>query len=564
MLETLTITNLALIERAEITFASGLNVLTGETGAGKSIVVDAISCVAGARSDRDLVRTGAEAMTVTAEFSDADVAEWLAENDVEPDDSLIITRRVTRDGKSSARVNGFAVTTAQLRELGSRLIDVHGQNDGRRLLDESAHLGSLDAFGGYADALRTYAAAYAAVRENARALAKIVSDESERARRTDTLRAQIDEIESVNPRVGETAELEQRRAILQNAEKLSAAFDGAYRALYGGSDSDGAAALLRDAESHLASAADYSDDYAKLLERARGLRYEADDLAESVRDVRRSADFSPTALDAVLERLAALSRLSRKFGDESQCLTYLDTAKSELDTLEFSDERRRQLEKERDTLLAAAIDAASAVTQHRRDAAERLRARIEDELRGLAMPNVRFAVEFVPEPELTAHGAENARFLMSANAGEEPGKVAKIASGGELSRIMLALKNVLSETDPTDVTVFDEIDAGVSGIAAQRVGEKLATLARAHQVLCVTHLPQIAAIADAHYEISKASSGDDGDVRTFTSVRRLDRAGRRLELARLTGGDNVTQTTLDAAEEALVAAEKYRQLTVDC
>jgi DNA repair protein RecN (Recombination protein N) len=285
------------------------------------------------------------------------------------------------------------------------------------------------------------------------------------------------------------------------------------------------------------------------------MRYNAEDLAEEVRDVRRGLEFSPEELDAAEERLAQLRRVTRKYGgDEEAALEYAEGAQKELNDLEFSDERRRELERARVALLENANAAAAALTKARTDAAARMKKRIEQELAHLAMPAVRFAVALTPGEAFTVRGAEDACFLMSANAGEEPGKVARIASGGELSRIMLALKNVLAETDPVDVMVFDEVDAGVSGIAAQRVGEKLSSLADARQVLVVTHLPQIAAMADRHFAISKAEDGG----RTRTSIRALDRESRVLEISRLTGGDNITETTKKSAAEQLDAAEAYK------
>ncbi|MDR0838574.1 MAG: DNA repair protein RecN [Oscillospiraceae bacterium] len=557
MLQTLQIENVVLIDRAEVSFGAGLNVLTGETGAGKSIVVDAISAISGGRTPRELIRTGEDHASVTAELSDVPPFPWFEDNGVEPpeDGALIITRKITLDGKNSVRVNGAAVTVAQLRELGSLLLDIHGQNDGRRLLDERAHLASLDAFGGHTAELDAYRAAFTALRETEKSLKSIIDDAAERERRADALRYQIDEIAAANLAPGESKTLEERRAILANASRLSDAFDGAYAALYGGEDTDGASALLREAERSLEGIEEFSEKYAALLARVRDLRYNAEDAAEELRGERAKLDFSPEELDETDARLDAIRRVTKKYGgDESAALDFLDKITKELDDIEFSDERKKELERERALRLAAATDCAAALTTARIAASERLRALLEAELRDLAMPGVRFEVELVAQDALTANGAEDARFLMSANAGEAPGRISKIASGGELSRIMLALKNVLSESDGVPVAVFDEIDAGVSGVAAQRVGEKLSDLARGRQVLCVTHLPQIAAMADTHFGITKSEEGG----RTVTDIENLDLDKRVLELSRLTGGENVTETVKNAAREQLAAAQKYK------
>ncbi|MDR2501981.1 MAG: DNA repair protein RecN, partial [Oscillospiraceae bacterium] len=491
MLESLSISNLALISRVELGFGQGLNVLTGETGAGKSIVVDAISAVIGSRVEKTLVRSGADALSVTAEFSGLGELAWFSENDIPPDDTLIVTRKVTAEGKSSCRVNGAPVTVTQLRALGEFLIDVHGQNDGMRLLDERAHLAVLDAFGGNAALLARYRDRFEELWTTEKLLDKLRGDDGALRARAELLRDQIEDIEAGALRIGEEAELEERLAMLKNASRLHGALDGAYEALYGGDDSDGAAALLRDAETFLEDLNGFSASFRELFERARDLRYNAEDIAEEVRAARQSVEFSLEELDGLSDRLAEISRLTRKYGgDEPAALAYLERAQKELCEIDVSDERRVELERERNEKYAAARISAQELTAARISAAENLKHRLEEELAQLAMPSVRFAVRFTENSGLGRDGAEGASFLMSANAGEEPGRVSKIASGGELSRIMLALKNVLGESDPVDVMVFDEVDAGVSGIAAQRVGEKLSELARRRQILVVTHLPQ--------------------------------------------------------------------------
>ena len=558
MLETLQIENVVLIERAEVDFGRGLNVLTGETGAGKSIIVDALTAIAGGRTPRELIRTGAHDASVTAEFSGIPELSWFAENDVDPPEggSLIILRKITAEGKNTCRVNGAIVTVAQLRELGAALIDIHGQNDGRRLLNEKAHLAAVDAFGRHSAELEAYYGAYRALRETQNALERTQLDASELERRTDMLRFQIGEINGANLRVGETAELEARRAILMNASRLSGAFDAAFEALYGGDESAGAVSLLREAEDSLSGIAQYAEKFSELAERVRALRYDADDVAEELRGERRKLEFSPEELDETEERLSQISRLVRKYGgDEESALQFLNDATRELGEIEFSDVRREELERELKAREKAAKDCAAVLTEARRRSADEMERRVKMELSDLAMPGVTFEVELVPSDELTSSGAEDARFLMSANAGEKPGRIAKIASGGELSRIMLALKNVLSEADDVGVVVFDEIDTGVSGVAAQRVGEKLSDLSRGRQVLCVTHLPQLAAMADTHFGIRKSEAGG----RTTTEITNLDGEGRVLEISRLTGGANITETTKNAAREQIAAADAYKK-----
>ncbi|MDR3309944.1 MAG: DNA repair protein RecN [Oscillospiraceae bacterium] len=565
MLETLTIRNLALIDKAEIDFGRGLNVLTGETGAGKSIVVDAIICVAGGRVSKDLVRQGEDALSVTAEFtSDSSVSDWFRNSEIDEDSTIVLSRRLTADGKSTVRVNGVPVTVTQLRSLASRLIAVHGQHDSGWLVDESAHGGALDSFGGrfsegYAARAKRYRESFAALRENERALEKIKSGERDKRFRADLLRSQIDEIESAAPSPGESAALDERLQILRNVSRLSGAFDGAYLELYGGEDSDGAAALLRNAESSLGGVSAYSERFAVLARRLTDVRLETEDVAEELRGIRSEFDFTPEELDAAELRAQRLNKLALKYGDETEALAFLESAKNELLELDTSDERRVELEARRGELLTAAEEAAADYTAAKTEAGNELRVRMVRELSALSMPNVRFETELVKNAALTENGAEDVRFLISANAGETPGRIAKIASGGELSRIMLAFLTVFSEITPRGVSVYDEIDAGVSGIAAQRVGEKLSAISRAGQVLCVTHLPQIAAMADTHFEISKSSRSVNGELRTYTEVTRLERLGSIAEIARLTGGENVTDTTLASAEEMINAAEKRKR-----
>lgn len=556
MLRELHIENIAVIERADIEPGAGLNVLTGETGAGKSIVIDSLEAVLGARASRELVRTGAVRASVTAAFTADNAEDWLEENGLDAEDGVIIRRRVSQDGKSSAQVNGVPVAAAELRALGSGLLDIHGQNDGRQLMDETRHRDYLDGFAGMAEQLSRHRELYSAYRETAAQLRRLDEAESERERRERDLRQTAEELGAANIRPGEEESLSSRRELLRNAEKLREALDAAYEALYGGEGS--AAEQAGEASAWTERAAALAPELDEALAEIEQARSNIEDAAERLRDFREGLDFSPGEYDALETRLSQLRRLEKKYGrDEAGLAELLESAQRGLEELDSSAERRTQLEAELAKRKKAAYNSAKELSKLRKAAGEELRERIELGLRELSMPSVRFEAEIVPmqgEPGFDESGMDEVRFLMSANAGETPGRISKIASGGELARIMLVMKDVLSERDGVPAMVFDEIDEGVSGIAAQRVAEKLARLARKKQVICVTHLPQITAMADTHFLIEKT----ERDGRTYTKVTPLEREGRIRELARLHGGDNVTETTLASAAEQLDAAYKYK------
>ena len=558
MLNELHIENIAVIERADISFAGGLNVLTGETGAGKSIVIDSIGTVLGERVSRELVRHGAEKGLVSAVFDlDRATEQWLRDNEIEAEDELILQRRISADGKSSCRVCGAPVTAAQMKELAALLVDIHGQNDGRQLLDERRHREYLDRFGSYEDSLAEYGSQYEKYRAIEKEMAKLNMDELEKARLSDSLSFQISELEKAELKVGEMDELSSRRDLLRNAEKLTEAIDEAYSALYGGEEN--ALTLAQNAEYYAQRAAAIAPELEKARSSISDAVFSLTDAAELLRDFKESLDFSPEEYDRLETRLALLNKLNRKYGkDEAELMDYLCQCRDKLDEIQYSDERLLKLNKELEAQKNRCLSAAENLSRMRHQAADALENRIVSELRDLNMPSVRFAVEFAPvENKLgfDANGMDQIRFVMSANAGEEMGRISKIASGGELSRIMLAMKNVFAEKDPVSTMIFDEIDTGVSGIAAQRVGEKLYSVSRGKQVMCVTHLPQIAAMADSHFVISK----EERQGRTFTQVRALDTEGRKRELARLHGGDNITPTTLASAQEQLAAAEEFKK-----
>ena len=557
MLHELHIENIAVIERADIRFEKGLNILTGETGAGKSIVIDSIGAVLGERVSRELVRRGAEKALVTAVFDPDGAEDWLRENDIEPEEELILQRRILSDGKSSCRVCGNPVTAAQLKELASLLVDIHGQNDGRQLMDEKRHLGYLDSFGRVDEEKNAYLTQYRRYREIQKELKQLTMDEVEKEQLSESLRYQIAELERAELKAGEKDELVSRRDLLRNSEKLTEALDEALNLLYGGEDN--AVSMAQNAEYYAGRAAALVPELESCTASIHEAAFSLSDAAETLRDFRDSLDFSPEEYDRLEERISLLNKLERKYGrDTDSLIAYLDECREKLDRIEYADEKSEKLRRELEAQKKLCRKAGQVLREKRQTAAGELEGRIIRELRELNMPSVRFAVEFSPlegEPGFDANGADQVRFLMSANAGEELGRISRIASGGELSRIMLAMKNVFAENDPVSTMIFDEIDTGVSGIAAQRVGEKLYSVSKGKQVMCVAHLPQIAAMADSHFLIAK----QERQGRTYTEVTKLDREGQRMELARLHGGDNITITTLASAEEQLEAAERYKQ-----
>ena len=558
MLSLLHIENIAIIESADISFDSGFNVLTGETGAGKSIVIDAISAVLGQRTSRELIRTGAKSALVTAVFTGLPRLGWLADNGFEQGEELLLQREIQGDGRNACRLNGRPLTVAQLRELGRQLLDIHGQHDGQQLLDPACHLGYLDGFSKTAPLLEEYREAYHSVTALRRQIASLEMDEAERSRRVDTLNYQIRELERAELKPGEDEELNSRRTLLRSAGKLMDGLQAASFALSGGEDSPGACDLIADAEGAVRGIAALSPQTGELAERLAALQEAAEDAAETLRDLTREMDFSPEELDRLEGRLDLIYRLRKKYGATvDEMLEYLERCRRELTEIEDADDTLVRLAQQLSAAEQEARRRGEALSAARKEGAQALQHRVEEELRQLDMPKVRFETEFLPaagEGGLEEDGLEQVQFLMSANVGEALRPIQKVASGGELARIMLALKNVLAEDDGIGSLVFDEVDTGVSGRAAQKVAEKMADVARHKQVLCVTHLPQIAAMADAHFSVEKG----ERQGRTFTKVERLDRKGRESELARLIGGAEVTPALLRSAQELLDRAEEYR------
>ena len=553
MLSNLQIENIAVIKSASIDFENGFNVMTGETGAGKSIVIDSLNAILGERTSRELIRSGADSASVCAEFQNVgnNVKNELEKLGIEKDDTLIVSRKLTPDGKNVCRINGMPATVSMLKALGVQLVNIHGQLDNQSLLSPETHCSFIDKLAGSGRELNEFKELYSLYIKNENELKSLNTDVNEKNRRLDILNYQIEEIQKADIRPGEKDELTEKLGFLRNAEKVLDLLHTAYAALNGDGEMPGAADVAADAASKLLSAADYSSDF---TETANGVNDAAMNLSaytEELRDKIYSLDYDPNETERAEERLDVIYRLSQKYGDsEEDILAYLENAEKERDALSFSDERAEQLRAETEKAYNEALAAAKKLSEIRIEAGKKFSADVERELAFLDMPSVKFIVND-SVGELYENGIDNIEFLLSANAGEEPKPLSKIASGGELSRIMLAIKCVLSELDDIDTLIFDEIDSGVSGRAALKIAAKMKELSKTHQVICVTHLAQIAAFADEHKLISK----EEKDGRTYTCIASLDYNGRKYELARIMGGLTVTQSILNSAEELLSSAE---------
>lgn len=553
MLSNLQIENIAVIKSASIDFENGFNVMTGETGAGKSIVIDSLNAILGERTSRELIRSGADSASVCAEFQNVgdNVKNELEKLGIEKDNTLIVSRKLTPDGKNVCRINGMPATVSMLKALGVQLVNIHGQLDNQSLLSPETHCSFIDKLAGSGRELNEFKELYSLYIKKENELKSLNTDVNEKNRRLDILNYQIEEIQKADIRPGEKDELTEKLGFLRNAEKVLDLLHTAYAALNGDGEMPGAADVAADAASKLLSAADYSSDF---TETANGVNDAAMNLSaytEELRDKIYSLDYDPNETERAEERLDVIYRLSQKYGDsEEDILAYLDNAKKERDALSFSDERAEQLRAETEKAYNEALAAAKKLSEIRIEAGKKFSADVERELAFLDMPSVKFIVND-SVGELYENGIDNIEFLLSANAGEEPKPLSKIASGGELSRIMLAIKCVLSELDDIDTLIFDEIDSGVSGRAALKIAAKMKELSKTHQVICVTHLAQIAAFADEHKLISK----EEKDGRTYTCIASLDYNGRKYELARIMGGLIVTQSILNSAEELLSSAE---------
>ena len=560
MLQLLHIENIAVIEQADIELEDGLTVLSGETGAGKSIVIDSIGAVLGRRVSRDLVRTGAQKGFVSAVFTGLSPAlhgllDELALTGEEPD-TLHIQRQLTADGKSTCRVNMKPVAAAVLRQLAPYLIDIHGQNDGQKLLDEQYHIDYLDGYAGNGALLDQYRPRYQALLALRREITALETGEQERLQRIDMLTFHKEEIEQAALRPDEEETLAQRKAYFDHAGKIAGALEQARRALNGDDDAGGACALLDQAAGALAGLREVSGAFDGLAEQAEEVRLLAADLRDSVSGRSDTLDFSPTDREWVEQRLDLIYRLKQKYGGTvAEVLAYRDRIAVELETLQDSDNWREGLRAQYKEELAEAKALAAQLGEARRAAAKRLEAEIVRELAALDMEKVRLRIAVHTGAKLSAHGFDTVTFEISVNPGEPEKPLSKVASGGELSRIMLALKNVLTAGEDVGMLIFDEIDTGVSGHAAQQIAYKLSDIGRQKQTLCVTHLPQIAAMGDHHLLISKSVRGE----RSYTDVQPMDEPSRAREIARMLSGETITELSLQNARELLQKAAEYQR-----
>ena len=551
MLQNLKIENVAIIESADIFFEKGLNIMTGETGAGKSIVIDSINAILGERTSRELVRTGCNKASVTALFKTQSVGVSAVLDELgieaEADGSLLISRSISLDGKNVCRINGMPVTVGMLKTLGRELINIHGQHDSQQLLNPETHCSFVDKLAGNDSLLSEYASAFNKLSQIRREIASLQTDDAAKARKIELLTYQIDEIENASLTVGEMEELKAVRTLHRNSEKIIGNVNEAYALLNGADEMSGALEQIKMSARQLDSVSQYYSALDENAEKLREIGYLIEDVQDKLVSVMDELEYDPQYAQAVEDRLDYLNRLSRKYGEtEEEMLSFCEKCRKERQDIELSDERLIQLEAEEKKQYEYVSSLAERLTQSRKNTGVDFSEKVRAELAFLDMPNVVFAVDIRP-CVLNENGADEVEFLISPNLGEAPKPMAKIASGGELSRIMLAIKNVLSDKDGTETLIFDEIDAGVSGRAASKLGKKLAAVSDGRQVICVTHLAQIAAQADHHFEISKASHGG----KTYTSVTPLDFNGRKRELARIIGGEEITQAQLDMAEEML-------------
>ncbi len=549
MLAQLFINNIAVIERASIDLEKGFTVLTGETGAGKSIIIDAIHAILGERTSKELVRTGAQTASVSALFTELD-PELLAMLDQlsiprEEDGSLLVQRDIRLEGRSHCKLNGAPATVSMLKQLGPRLVTIHGQHESYELLSPDVHITYLDSFGELEELLQTYQAAYRALRKTQRELEALQTDEGEKARLSDLLHYQIDEIEAANVQVGEREELESQREILRNHEKIAAGVAFLRNMLSGDEEREGVLAELSQASTEAVRVASYFPELEDISQKLQEAGFLLEDVDSILRTL--SIDFDPALQETIEERLDLLYKLGRKYGgSEEKILEFLETCRNRLHQIEFADEERERLEHQYETQKKQAISLAKQLSEKRREASGSFMRQVKQELSFLNMPGVTLEAEIQRVP-LYSMGCDKIQFLVSANKGEPPKPLSKIASGGELSRIMLAIKTVLTGKDKVDTLIFDEVDTGISGAAANKVGQKLKQVSRNRQVLCITHLAQIAALADHQLLISKHVEGE----RTFTQVQELDFEGRKREVARIIGGEQVTDLQLQMAEEML-------------
>ena len=557
MLSSLQIENVAVIQKANVHFEKGLNVLTGETGAGKSILIDSINAILGNRTSRDLVRTGASKAVIRAAFEDVPpaVLDRLEQAGYERSDALTLSREITAEGKSTCRINGMPATAAILRELCGGLININGQHDSVGLLNPAHHEGILDAYAQNQAVYQEYYTVYRQLIKVKKELDAIITDESEKQRKIDLLSYQVREIDDAALTAGEEEMLEARRKVLANASTIRERISQCYTLLSGGDDVPGAVDLLGEASNAISEAAQLDDSLAVGSGQLLDLYYNAKDLSADLIGRLESYESNDAELDEIEQRMDLIYKLKRKYGNTvEEILAFGQQAQAELERIQSSQERADQLQAEKHRLYVLAREKAEALTQTRLKAFEELNRRISGTLDFLNMPGVRMTLRHARGP-LASHGQDSVEFYISTNPGEAPKPLARIASGGELSRITLAIKNAMADKDAVPTVIYDEIDSGVSGKAASRIGEVLKQSAAGHQILCITHTAQIAALADCHLLIQKNITNE----RTYTEIHPLDENGRVEALARLISGDHITELSRANAREMLgIAGQETR------
>lgn len=554
MLSELYIENLAVIEKATIDFSDKLNVFTGETGAGKSILINGINAILGQRVTKDIVRTGTDKAVISALFTDIgdNVLQVLDELGISAEDGqLFLTREIRSDGGSVARVNSRAVNVSVLKAIGETLVTIHGQHDNQILMAPERHIEILDSYAESEALIEDYHSSFRELQSIAKKINKIKTEQSKKEFRMAELADIVEEINALNIHEGEDKEIEAELNISKNAVAISEALYMAKQLLSGDDDTDGAVEMTQRALKSVEGYTDIMTEISPIYDRLSSAAIEMEDISEEIGSLLDSLDIDPKRYDYLNQRSDELRRIMKKYGPElDDVLTTLENSQNELDELSGAEQSLDELNKEKERLLAEVSKKAKALSDHRKKAGERFVSQVTEELEFLNMPKVKLVVQ-QKTGKLTINGMDSIEFLISANLGEEPKPIAKIASGGELSRIMLALKNVIAEKDSIGTLIFDEIDTGVSGIAAQKIGIKLKQISRLRQVLCVTHLAQMAVMADNHLLIEKNIQGD----RTVTTVRTLDHEQRKYEIARIMGGENITELMLENAEQYLKDAD---------
>lgn len=554
MLSELYIENLAVIEKATIDFSDKLNVFTGETGAGKSILINGINAILGQRVTKDIVRTGTDKAVISALFTDIgdNVLQVLDELGISAEDGqLFLTREIRSDGGSVARVNSRAVNVSVLKAIGETLVTIHGQHDNQILMAPERHIEILDSYAESEALIEDYHSSFRELQSIAKKINKIKTEQSKKEFRMAELADIVEEINALNIHEGEDKEIEAELNISKNAVAISEALYMAKQLLSGDDDTDGAVEMTQRASKSVEGYTDIMTEISPIYDRLSSAAIEMEDISEEIGSLLDSLDIDPRRYDYLNQRSDELRRIMKKYGPElDDVLTTLENSQNELDELSGAEQSLDELNKEKERLLAEVSKKAKALSDHRKKAGERFVSQVTEELEFLNMPKVKLVVQ-QKTGKLTINGMDSIEFLISANLGEEPKPIAKIASGGELSRIMLALKNVIAEKDSIGTLIFDEIDTGVSGRAAQKIGIKLKQISRLRQVLCVTHLAQMAVMADNHLLIEKNIQGD----RTVTTVRTLDHEQRKYEIARIMGGENITELMLENAEQYLKDAD---------